>query len=850
MTETREFGNYQLIERLGRGGMGEVWRAKHKILDRQTAIKLIRAQADVDAKTLLLRFEREAQATSDLTSAHTVQLHDFGITADGIFYYTMEFLDGLDLKSLVEHHGPLPSERVIYLLLQVCESLAEAHHNGIMHRDIKPSNIFLCRRGLRHDFIKVLDFGLVKFTEAEESQISHVTTQGAAIGSPAFMAPETIKGDTTIDNRADIYSLGCLTYWLLTGQFIFQVETPLQILIAHLEQTPEPPSTRTELEIPEGLEQIIMACLEKDPDNRPQSVQTLSHQLEECTIKEPWTEERARRWWRIHHPSKTSEEGRRSRHQSGDKEITPLSLDNLSDQWIGPTRISSGRKWALTVAAALLLGGAATGLWIARAGWWPFAADQVAHNTAGSVAPARIRAIAVLPLSNLMGDPEQDYFVAGIHEAMIAELAQIQALTVISRTSVKRYKDTTESIPEIARELNVDALIEGSVLREDDNLRIAVQLIGTNPERHLWTDTYDGELRNVLALQSEVARAVAREIKVAVTPEERARLTSTRPVDPEVYEFYLKGRQLCNTFSEADWYRGTDYFRLAFEKDASYAPAYAGLARCYDNLAVFLYLAPEDAFPRAKSAVLRALELDGELGEAHATLGFTTLLSDWDWFGPKEQFERALELEPNSVTSMLDYGWYLTVTEQFDEAVTIFERAIQLDPLAPTTLEYLAWANFVARRYDESIIQLEKMRELDPDSAYAHMLLAWNYTKKQMFTEALAEAEKAEALTLASDDQTLLSTLGWVNGAAGRKGKAREFLRQLTGLSPQRWVDPGTVALIYAGLGEVDLAFHWLNKAYQEHSMIMVILKTSPLFDNLRQDPRFTRLLDQLGLAL
>ncbi len=301
-------GSYEILSPLGSGGMGQVWRARHRMLDRQAAIKLIRPEslgpeAGGQAKILLRRFEREAKATAALRSPHTVQVYDFGTTDDGVFYYVMELLEGRDLNSLVEQHGPLPAARVIYILRQVCESLAEAHRNGLIHRDIKPSNIFLTEASFKYDFVKVLDFGLVKRAPGSERKDSHLTVDGVVAGSPAFMAPELIKGAAPKDERVDIYSAGCVAYWLLTGQLVFEGDTPIQIIAAHLDQQPDPPTSRSELEIPAELERIVMACLEKSPDKRPQSVETLSGQLAACPV-EPWTEGSAEGWWQTHHPPK------------------------------------------------------------------------------------------------------------------------------------------------------------------------------------------------------------------------------------------------------------------------------------------------------------------------------------------------------------------------------------------------------------------------------------------------------------------------------------------------------------------------------------------------------------------
>lgn len=307
--EAQELGSYQLVELLGTGGMGEVWRARHRLLARDAAIKLVRpellgAHTAADARTVLRRFEREAQATAMLSSPHTIQVFDFGATQDGAFYYVMELLAGRDLESLVREFGPMPASRVIYLLRQVAHSLADAHARGFVHRDIKPANVYVCRMGLEYDFAKVLDFGLVKVKHSRAGDtlttIDHTTT-----GTPAYMAPETILGDTEVDRRADVYALGCVAYYLLTGQLVFEAETSMKMLLHHLNTPPAPPSQRTELPIPRELDDLVLACLEKDPNRRPQNAGELFRMAYNCRTCEGWTQETAESWWRMHLPELT-----------------------------------------------------------------------------------------------------------------------------------------------------------------------------------------------------------------------------------------------------------------------------------------------------------------------------------------------------------------------------------------------------------------------------------------------------------------------------------------------------------------------------------------------------------------
>ncbi|HSK10959.1 MAG TPA: serine/threonine-protein kinase [Vicinamibacterales bacterium] len=305
ITRVRDAGSYQLVQELGRGGMGEVWRAEHRLLARPAAVKIVRpevlhAASDADVRVIMQRFMREAQATAVLSSPHTIDLYDFGITSDGAFYYVMELLVGRDLETLVRDFGPLPANRAVYILRQVCHSLAEAHSRDLVHRDIKPANIYLCRMGLDYDFVKVLDFGLVKFGDQASMRRTMLTADHVTTGTPAYMAPEVILGDAEIDRRADVYALGCVAYWMLTGQLVFEADTPMKMFVEHLHAAPIPPSQRTELPIPRELDALIMRCLEKDPDRRPRDAGELLAMARECRACDAWDNDVAREWWELH----------------------------------------------------------------------------------------------------------------------------------------------------------------------------------------------------------------------------------------------------------------------------------------------------------------------------------------------------------------------------------------------------------------------------------------------------------------------------------------------------------------------------------------------------------------------
>jgi serine/threonine-protein kinase len=316
-SQGQEMGSYRLEELLGRGGMGEVWRASHRLLARGAAVKLIRADPGSDSRELLRRFEREARATAALRSPHTVNVYDYGTTEDGTFYYVMELLEGYDLETLVHRFGPLPPERAVFLLEQACHSLAEAHEGGLIHRDVKPANIYVCRYGIDSDFVKLLDFGLVKNPVADAN--SSVTHAGVIAGTPGYMSPEMGLGSPDVDWRTDIYALGCVAYWLLTGHRVFEEGSPMQILMDHVQKKPDPPSSRVPGGLPAEIDRIVLACLEKDPNNRPQTAAELAAELRAVPRTEDWSEERARRWW-LAHGTKPST------HTPPRSDVTPLDL--------------------------------------------------------------------------------------------------------------------------------------------------------------------------------------------------------------------------------------------------------------------------------------------------------------------------------------------------------------------------------------------------------------------------------------------------------------------------------------------------------------------------------------------
>jgi len=469
----------------------------------------------------------------------------------------------------------------------------------------------------------------------------------------------------------------------------------------------------------------------------------------------------------------------------------------------------------------------------------------------GRLSSPRIESLAVLPLENLSGDPQQEYFADGMTATLIAELSKISALKVISRTSVMHYKSgARKPLPQIARELGVDGVVEGTVTREGEQVRISVQLIHGSTDQHLWAENYQRELRGILVLQSEVARAIASRIQAKVTPQELAQLTSTRSFNPEAYQLYLQGRNFVVNFGREDFFRkGARYLEESVAKDPNYAPAYSALAFANVQLAMFGYDPPKVAYPKARTTVMKALELDENLGEAHAVLGHIKLLFDWDWSGAEKEERRALELSPNSADTHDEYGFYLTLMGRADEGIAQLQKALELDPVPVQRTVNVAWSDLMAGRYDDAIVYLKKALELDPDYPAAHMELASAYAGKRMRAEANAEYEKTRTFVPAGKDMEVDLWLVSFYAPQGKRDEGLKLADWWSRESKRRHVDVYSVGLLYAQLGAKERALDWLEKGFEQHSPLMPTLKIAAAFfpDSLRSDPRFQNLLHRMN---
>jgi TolB-like protein/DNA-binding winged helix-turn-helix (wHTH) protein/Flp pilus assembly protein TadD len=469
----------------------------------------------------------------------------------------------------------------------------------------------------------------------------------------------------------------------------------------------------------------------------------------------------------------------------------------------------------------------------------------VRSDAASSTAP-RISSIAVLPLENLSNDPEQQYFVEGMTDEITTDLAKLPGIRVISRTSAMQYKNTHKTMPQIAKELNVDAVVEGTVLRVGNRVRIRTQLIYAPADRHVWAQAYERDLKDVLTLQANLAQDIAGEIQLKLTTQQRANLAVAHSVDPEAHEFYLKGRYFWNKRDEASFAKAIDYFQQAIAKDPTYAAAYAGLADSYALLGGFNLVPVEQAMPRARAAAEKALELDSNLAEAHASLGLIAPFNNWNWADAERHYQRAIELNPNYATAHHWYAeGYLMPVGRAEEAIAEMRKAQELDPLSAVIATDLGKELYFVRRYDEALVELHRALELDPNFTSAHNWISDTLVEKQSYNDAIAELEKTKP---SREERVYIRQTAYLYARMGRRTEARAALAKALELSKGKQVSSGAVALTYAALDDKDESFRWLEKAYTQRSSFMTSLKYWPVFDQLRGDPRFADLLRRVGL--
>ncbi len=797
----RHLGAYKILSEIGRGGMGTVYLAERADgqFRKSVAIKLVRP--DLDVEDSVQRFRNERQVLADLEHPNIARLLDGGVTEAGFPYVVIEHVEGLRIDEWCDARRLSIADR-LRLFRKVCSAVQFAHDHQVIHRDIKPGNVLVTAEGEP----KLIDFGIAKVLVHDTSGAQPLTALGARPMTPEYASPEQARGEP-VGPASDIYALGVLLYQLLTGRLPYSIASRdlRHIASTIAEQQPMLPSSAVFTASSGVAAESVSSARGETPSvlNR-----LLKGTLDSIILK-----------------SLQKEPGRRYESAAEFSQDIERYLTDRAAQPSGGTVLSGGRQflWRNRVPVFALLVVAVVTLVFARASRW----------FTRSAEPAGVRSIAVLPLENLSGDKEQDYFADGITEALISDLARIQSLRVISRTSAMSYKGK-RSLPEIARILGVQAVVEGSVLRSGSHVRIVIRLVDAPKDRLIWNSRYEGDLLEVPALQSKISETIAGEIHVRLVSPDGAQ--RSRPVNLGAYEAYLKGRnQYATSFERESIDKAIQWFQRALALDLGYAPAYAGLADCYYMLSS-IYLPPMDVMPKAKEAALKAIELDDHLSEAHATLALVNSVYDFNRADAEKQFRHALELRPSDSKAHLWYGLHLVGLGRFDEALSQVKQAQELDPVSPSMNAYVSVVLYFAGRYDQAIQNLRPISEVYPKSNFVHAFLALAYEQKGDWRMAIPEIEEACRL---DRDQDCLAQLGHIYAASGRVADARKVLRELGEMSRKRYVSAYNLGVVHLGLGERESALQYLQKIRTDRSEWFAMINVDPRLAALRSEPRF-----------
>src|SRR5438067_5724777 len=781
-----ELGDYELVEEVGRGGQGVVFRARQKSLNRTVALKVI-SLGQWASKAHVKRFRREAEAAASLDHPSIVPIYEVG-ERDGSSYFSMKFVEGGQLDE-VSRRTPMSIRHAAELIAKVARTVHYAHEHGILHRDIKPGNILLDDKGEPH----LTDFGLARLVEAE----STVTRTLEVLGTPSYMAPEQAAGNNAqLTSETDVYGLGAVLYQLLTGHPPFAGGTTYETIKLLLETEPRQPRLLNP-KIDRDVSAICLKCLEKDPKRRYSSALALAEDLEH---------------WLKHEPIRAKRSG----------------FFTHTRKWVRRNR-------STTVLVTLLLA-LAVGLSV-----------TIWNRKPAVVIP---KSIAVLPFENLSPDPDNAYFADGMQEEILTRLAGIADLKVISRTSTQRYQSKPRNLAEITKQLGVANILEGSVQRMADQVRVNVQLINAQTDSHLWADTYDRKLIDLFAVETEIATKIADTLQAKLTGSEKQAIAARPTENSEAHELYLRGRFYWNKGLGPEFDKSRQYYQQAVELDPNYALAYVGLADFYGFPFAVGLLPPEEKWAKMEESMAKkAFELDPTLGEAYNPLAAAKLYYHRDWPAAERDFRRGLELSPNFAEMHAHYSICLLLFSRNQEAFAEMQRALNPDPLSPRFGFWLGWLHFFTRQYDAALKQFGKTLELDSNLPILHEYLGNTYEKKQMHREAIAEWSKGLRLIGADEDASLLERTYTESGfdAALRAlaQKRLETFKEKTGRG--EYVPAHEYVVAYMRLDDKEQAFAWLAKAFAERNRFAFEITVNPIFDSLRSDPRFEKIVTSLA---
>jgi len=746
-------GRYEIIEELGRGGMGRVYKALDKEIEENIALKLLNPEIASDEKTIK-RFRNELKFARKISHRNVCRMYDLRKEEETL-YIVMEYVPGEDLKNLIRRIGAFPVEETISIAEQVLEGLAEAHRLGVVHRDLKPQNIMIDEESC----VQIMDFGIARSLKAKG-----ITETGIIIGTPDYMSPEQVEGKE-VDQLSDIYSLGVILYEMVTGKVPFEGETALSIAFKHKTEAPQEPIELNK-KIPEDLSQVILKCMEKTKEKRFQSSEELLTILRKI------------------------------------KKVTPDAMKTFPE-------IPEEKE------------------------------EKEEKNS-----------IAVLSFIDLSPQKDQDYFCDGLAEELINALSHIQDLRVAARSSSFSFKRKDIDVREVGKKLDVHTVLEGSVRKAGNRLRITAQLINVSDGYHLWSEKYDRDMEDVFAIQDEISLAIVEKLKVKLLKGEKTRMVKRHTEDNEAFNLYLKGRYFWNRRHEGDMLRAIEFYKQALAKDPQYALPYAGIADVFNVFGIWAFLPPKHAYSKTHEVLKKAMAIDDTIGELYTSMAFINILYEWDWHTAEKNNKKGIELNPSNAYA---HGWYavtLMVMERPDEAIPEVNKALELEPLSPIINALQGTILGFMSQVDKGRERLHKTLEMEPNLPMAHLWLGMLYLHPEAdYKKAIMHLQKAADLGMIFS----LGYLGLAYGLIGDEEKALKTLNQLDAISKEKYVSPLSRAMIYIGLDKLDEAFEYLEKSYEARDYFLCLIfsgfiKIMPLTSKVLSDPRFTTLMKKIGL--